>query len=296
MDLRQMEYVVTLAEERQFTRAALLCGVSQSGLSAAIRSLEEELGTVLFDRTTRSVDLTAAGRALLRHARILLAEAAAARDAVVRSPSDIAGPLRIGSEQCLGIVDPANVLDHVHRLAPTAELTFVQAGSHDLVAQVRAGELDIGLVATDEHLGPLHRLELGRQRLVLLVPPHSTLRDTREPTWNDLQDRDFVDFHPAWGIRSRVDAAFAEHRISRRVRCTVNDVHTLLDLVQRGLGMAIVPSHVSAKPQASGLVTLPMPPDAPAWIVSAVTANPPGPAAAVLTSLLGAEEMEAAHR
>ncbi|WP_159809315.1 LysR family transcriptional regulator, partial [Cellulomonas citrea] len=74
MDLRQMEYVVALADEQQFTRAAAICGVSQSGLSAAIRALEDELGTALFARTTRRVEATDAGLALLPHARAVLAE------------------------------------------------------------------------------------------------------------------------------------------------------------------------------------------------------------------------------
>ena len=85
MDLRQMEYLVALADEQQFTRAAAVCRVSQSGLSAAIRSLEDELGTTLFARTTRRVEPTDAGLALLPYARAMLAQATAGRDAVVRA-------------------------------------------------------------------------------------------------------------------------------------------------------------------------------------------------------------------
>ena len=104
MDLRQMEYLVALADEQQFTRAAAVCHVSQSGLSAAIRGLEEELGTTLFDRTTRRVVPTDAGLALLPHARTMLAQAAAARDAVVRATHELSGSLRVGAEQCLGML------------------------------------------------------------------------------------------------------------------------------------------------------------------------------------------------
>src|SRR5674536_23845 len=77
MDLRQMEYLVALADEQHFTRAAAVCGVSQSGLSAAIRGLETELGSVLFSRTTRRVEPTDAGLALLPYARELLSQASA---------------------------------------------------------------------------------------------------------------------------------------------------------------------------------------------------------------------------
>ena len=91
MDLRQMEYFVALAEESQFTRAAEITRVSQSGLSAAIKSLEEDLNAKLFVRTTRRVELTPAGRALFPHARNLLAEATAGRDAVTATIGEVTG-------------------------------------------------------------------------------------------------------------------------------------------------------------------------------------------------------------
>ena len=114
MDLRQMEYLVALADEQQFTRAAAACHVSQSGLSAAIRNLEEELGTTLFSRTTRRVEPTDAGLALLPYARTMLAQSAAARDAVVQATRELSGELRVGAEQCLGIVDVPSLLERFH--------------------------------------------------------------------------------------------------------------------------------------------------------------------------------------
>ena len=83
MELRQLEYFLSVAEEGHFTRAAALCGVSQSGLSSAIRSLEDELGVELLARTTRSVQLTESGRALLPFARQALTQISAGRDAVL---------------------------------------------------------------------------------------------------------------------------------------------------------------------------------------------------------------------
>jgi DNA-binding transcriptional LysR family regulator len=119
MDLRQMQYVVALADERQFTRAAALSGVSQSGLSAAIRTLEDELGTALFARSPRVVQPTDAGLALLPFARTMLAQATAARDAetpewivsVVTSPGSSPAPqlLELLEVDQAGTVETANV-------------------------------------------------------------------------------------------------------------------------------------------------------------------------------------------
>lgn len=290
MDLRQMEYLVALAEEQQFTRAAALCGVSQSGLSAAIRALEDELGTRLFTRTTRRVEPTEAGRALLPHARALLDEAAAGRDAVVRASHELSGTLRIGAEQCLGVVDVPPLLERFRRRYPQVDIAFDQAGSHELVAGVRTGDLDVAFVATQEHLGSVRATELGRREVVLLCPPGHPLSAAARTTWAALAGHDFIDFHSSWGVRSLNDAACTTRGVTRRVRCTVNDIHTLLDLVDRGLGVALVPQHIAAKPQASCLATVRLPQDgAPQWVVSAVTGSAPTLAPRLL-ELLDAEQ------
>lgn len=290
MDLRQMEYLVALADEQQFTRAAAVCHVSQSGLSAAIRGLEEELGTALFDRTTRRVVPTDAGLALLPHARTMLAQAAAARDAVVRATHELSGSLRVGAEQCLGMVDVNALLERVHLLYPLVELEFTQAGSHELAARVNEGTLDVAFVAGGGQVTRLRRHELGRRPIVLLVPPQHPLAGRDRVEWADLRDLDFVDFQESWAVRTINDEACGAHGVPRRVSAAVNDVHTLLDLVHRGLGIALVPQHVAAKPQASGLVTLQLPPDStPEWVVSAITGAPAAASAPLLLDLLDAE-------
>lgn len=267
-----MEYLVAVADERQFTRAAELTGVSQSGLSAAIRNLEVELGTRLFTRTTRRVEPTEAGLALLPFARSMLSSATEARDAVVKVSRELAGTLRVGSEQCLGVVDVATLLERFHRRYPRVEIAFQQAGSHELLAGVRDGELDAAFVATADHVGVLPRTVLGQEPVVFLCPQDHPLASRATVDRADLGGESFIDFHPSWAVRQMNDDAFAARGVRRRVRFTVNDVHTLLDLVDRGLGVALVPRHVAAKPQAVRLVAVPVVPDGAAdWVVSLVT-------------------------
>lgn len=275
MDLRQMEYLLAVADERHFTRAAELAGISQSGLSSAIRSLEDELGTPLFERTTRRVELTEAGSALLPYARDMLARAAVARDAVVKASRQVTGSLHVGAEQCLGFVDIAALLERFHRRHPLVETRFTQTGSHDLIAMSRSGDIDVAFVASDRHLGALPHRAIGQESLVLLVAGDHPIAKNAPPrsrvAWDDLGGEDFIDFAPSWGVRIINDDMLAAHGVNRRVRCTVNDVHTLLDLVTRGMGIAIVPRHVAAKPQAATLRALPLPDDSVVWTVSVVS-------------------------
>lgn len=288
MDLRQMEYLVALADEEQFTRAAALTGVSQSGLSASIRALEAELGVPLFTRTTRRVEPTDAGLALLPHARALLEQAGAARDAVVRATNALSGTLTVGAEQCLGVLDVPSLLERFHRRYPQVAIDFTQAGSYDLLARVRSGAMDVAFVATSDHLGSLARTPIATRPVVLLAPPEHRLAGSSRVEWADLDDEDFVDFDPSWAVRSLNDRAAAARGVHRRVRCTVNDIHTLLDLLHRGLGVALVPLPITAKPQAVGLTTVRLPVEStPQWEVSAVTGAGASPAPQLLELLDG---------
>jgi DNA-binding transcriptional LysR family regulator len=278
MDLRQMEYLLAVAEERHFTRAAELAGISQSGLSAAIRSLEDELGTPLFDRTTRRVELTDAGLALVPYARQMLDQATQARDAVVKASREVTGSLRIGAEQCLGIVDIAALLERFHRRHPHVEIRFTQAGSQELVAMTRSGDIDVAFVATTKHLGALPHRTLGHEPLVLVTPAdHPLALGTGTGTvvaWRSLENEDFVDFAESWGVRALNEEMFAAQGLHRHVHWTVNDVHTLLDVVCRRLGIAIVPRHVAAKPQAAQLRALQLPEHTGLmWTVSVVSSS-----------------------
>jgi len=300
MDLRQMEYFVALAEERQFTRAAELTMVSQSGLSSSIRSLEAELGTALFHRTTRRVDLTPAGAALLPHARAMLAQAGAGRDAVVATLGELEGVLRIGSEQCLGVIDVPTVLERFRRRHPRVEIVFEQDGSRTLVERVRGGELDAAFVAGAEGssaglgFGGLDHRPLGIEPLVLLSPADHPVAAQRRLALAEVAGEEFVDFRTDWAARGLTDEAFQRLGVARIVAFTVNDVHTLLDLVQRGLGLALVPRPIALKQAAAGLAAIPVSDALPQWSVSAVvpTLEKLGGPARKLVELLSAAEDE----
>lgn len=285
MELRQLRYFLALVEERQFTRAADICGVSQSGLSAAIRALEVDLGARLFERNTRNVEPTIAGRAVIAHARAMLAREAAVRESVAEVTSQIAGPLRVGTEQCLGI-DVAPLVERMHRRHPGVGVEFLQDGSHQLVTMLRAGKLDIAFVAAGARGDGLNSRVLGSRPCVLLVGSGHGLAGVETAAWPDLDGLAFVDLQESWALRSQNDATCADRGVARDVRFVVNDVHALLDLVQRGLGVAIVPEHVAEKPQALGLSVVRLPTDAPRWTVSVVTPNSATPASGVLLAML----------
>ncbi|WP_406106037.1 LysR family transcriptional regulator [Micromonospora globbae] len=293
MELRHLEYFVAVAEERHFTRAAERMRVAQSGLSASIRALERDLDAELFVRSTRRVELTDAGRALLAEAHRTLASAAAARDAVAAVRGLLRGSLTVGTEQCLGVIDLPPLLASFRRAHPGVEIRLRHAGSGHVVEQIRLGRLNVGFVALP---GPapdgVRLVPLAAERMVLLCHPAHPLAERDTVDVAALAGEDFVDFSADWGARRVNDQTFAQ--VERRISVEVNDVHTLLDFVHQDLGVALVPAPVTRKAHAKGLhVATLAAEDAPTWQVSIAvpTAAPPGPATVELLRMAGAGQV-----
>jgi DNA-binding transcriptional LysR family regulator len=284
MDMRQIEFFVAVAEERNFTRAAELTYVTQSGLSSSIRGLERELGVQLFDRGARAVALTAGGQRLLPRARRMLADARALHQELKLAKDALAGTLRVGAEQCLGdLVDLPDLLAAFQNRHPAVSLFFAQSGSGQLLDQLARGELDVVLAAQPVHGRPgstargIRSVELRREPFVVLCAPGHPLAEVGELDWPMLEPHAFVDFAPGWTARGIVDEELEHRRIARRSAATVNDVHILLDLVRRGIGLAMVPRSIAAKPDAAGLVRQSLPDPQPEWVVHLVSVGDEGP-------------------
>lgn len=265
MELRQLEYVVAVAETRHFTRAAERLRVSQSGLSASVKALDRELGVALFVRNTRRVDLTDAGQAFLAEAHRTLDSLAAARDAVAAVQGLLRGSVSVGTEQCLGAVDVPALLARFRATHPGVGLRLRQSGTADLLEEVRLGRLDLAfVVGYDPMPDGLTVVPLAREPMVVVCHPEHPLADAGEVTLAALGGEEFVDFRAGWGSRRIADRAFLAAGVDRHVGMEVDDVHTLLHLVEHHLGVALVPGPVARKP--AGLRTLRLcDPAAPEW-------------------------------
>ncbi|MFK0157088.1 LysR family transcriptional regulator [Streptomyces sp. NPDC090493] len=249
MELRHLQHFVAVAEDQHFTRAAERLMVSQSGLSASIRALERELRAPLFVRTTRRVTLTEAGRALLGEAERILAQVRSAHEAVAAVQGVLRGTLALGTEQCIAGVHVAGLLAAFRRRHPDVEIRLRQAGSGALAEEVAAGRLDLAFAyRTQDDTDQLRSVSLTAEPMTVLCHPSHRLATTGPAvTPEDLGGEVFVDFHPDWGPRRSTDAAFAGAGVRRTVALEVNDVHSLLDLVDENLGIAVVPRHFRHK-------------------------------------------------
>ncbi|MEV6374902.1 LysR family transcriptional regulator [Micromonospora musae] len=241
MELRNLRHFVTLAEERSFTRAAARELIVQSGLSSSIRTLEKDVGALLFVRGTRPVRLTAAGEALVAEARRTLDAAAAARQVVQDVQGVLSGRFRIGTIHSIGHTLPFDSWLAEFALAHQGvEIVVRQEAALRMVEMVSNGELDCALLPADRDLG-LAVLPLVSEPIVLACAPDHPLAGQRTVRLAQLDGERFVETPVGWAIRALLDEKFRAAKLTRRIAVEVNDWATVLDLTGAGVGVALIP-------------------------------------------------------
>jgi DNA-binding transcriptional LysR family regulator len=286
VDSRQLEYFVAVAEELSFTRAAQRLFTVQSTVSAAIRALETDLKTTLFDRSTRRVTLSASGEALLPEAKAALEALDRARAVVEEASTGLRGSIRIGTMTRLGLVDLAALLGAFYQRYPLVEVqvTTSPTGSSGLADDVRHGRLDVSLVGLSAaELTGLEARELAVVPFVVLVPSAHRLGGRGGISLHDLAGERFIDQLRGFGNRTTVDRAFDNAGIPRRVQVEVPDLSTVPEYVRAGLGVAVVPE-IDDEDQP-GVTRLRLTDADLTWTLSAITLSGKRPSRAV-TALL----------
>jgi DNA-binding transcriptional LysR family regulator len=287
MELRQLAHFVAVAEERHFTRAAARVHVVQSTLSASIHGLERELGAALLIRSSRRVDLTAAGRALLPAARSALAAADTARAAADAVRGVRRGHLAIGVARALGTIDLPTLLTSYHQRYPGITVALRHAAVDDLVRATVDGDLDLAFVNRPYDARRVHEFPLGTEFLVLAVSRDDPLARQQAVALTDLAEREFIEGRADFAIRARVEATCAEVGLHRNICCESDTLSDMVDLVGSGFGIAFLPPAILKNTdRVAGVKTKP----AILWELTAVTPaeRPPAPAAAAFLEMLPA--------
>jgi DNA-binding transcriptional LysR family regulator len=243
MDLRQLSYFLAVAEERQFTRAATRVSVAQPAVSAQIRRLERELGQALFHRDQRAVRLTAAGEALLPHARAALAAADRGRDEVASLRGLLHGRLRVG---VAGPVDHrfAEALGDFHRAHPAVEISVTQEHNEPLLEAVARGDVDAAIVGIGaQPLPPRIRTRVvATEPLVLAVRRGDPLSRRRTVGLAQLREQPMITLVRGSGLRTVLENACREAGFAPRIAAEAGELSFLVELAAEGLGVAVLPS------------------------------------------------------
>ncbi len=287
MELRQIQYFVVVAGQRNFSRAAEAVGVAQPALSQQIRRLEAELGVALLDRSNRPVTLTDAGVAFLARAERILAEAKLAKDDMREFAGVVRGRLVVGALPALARLSLGPVLARFHAAHPGIELMLREETTEQLERLLGLGQLDLAVLHavpglyTGEatHQGMVME-RLFDEELVAIVAAGHRFAERRSLAVQDLRDEGFVLRIRGSGLSHTIMSATTAAGFTPVVAAECSSVGTMRSLVSAGVGVSIVARSAADAP-GPPVVVLPLRPSVPSHTVAVAWRSDSRPSAAV---------------
>ncbi len=245
MNLRDLKYVIAVAESRHFGRAAGRCFVSQPTLSGQIKKLEEELGVTIFERTKRSVELTPIGEEIVAHARKLMEQADAIEQLARAHQDPLAGPLRVGVIPTLSPYLIPLILMPLKKRYPQLKLVLFEEITDRLLQRLRDHEIDTALIASSVDEGGLEAIPLFDEPFWLAHPRTHPLRTKGKITHQDLKQLDLLLLADGHCLAQQVmDVCKLANRAQQGDRgdLLASSLETLLQLVGAGFGCTLIPA------------------------------------------------------
>jgi LysR family hydrogen peroxide-inducible transcriptional activator len=250
MNLRDLEYLVALAETRHFGRAAERCHVSQPTLSAQLRKLEEFLGVALVERRPRRVALTPAGEAVLERARRMLQDAEDIRGLARASQDPLSGPLKVGLIPTLGPYLLPRVATKIAKALPKLSLLLHEYQTAPLVERTLDGELDLAILALPAETRGLVTRELFSEPFLVAMPEKHRLAAKKQVRTADLEGEKLLLLEEGHCLRHQALEVCA-HAGTEEQAFRATSLETLRQMVAAGLGLTLLPGLSADGPFAS---------------------------------------------
>jgi len=290
MTLRDLEYLVALAETRHFGRAAERCHVSQPTLSAQIRKLEDSLGVALVERRPRKVALTVAGEAVVERARRMLRDAEDIQALGRASQDPLAGQLRVGFIPTLGPYLLPRIAPRIARALPKLQLMLYEYQTAPLLERTVRGELDLAILALPADTKGLVTRSLFAEAFLVAMPEHHRLTAKKRVKASDLSGEKLLLLEEGHCLRDQALEVCARVGTDEQdFRAT--SLETLRQMVAAGLGLTLLPRLAAEGPFASarGLVVRPFAPPSPNRVIGAAwrRSSSRGKAIAAVCDLIG---------
>lgn len=255
MNLRDLKYVIAVAESHHFGKAAQRCFVSQPTLSGQIKKLEEELGVVIFERTNRSVEITPIGEAIVEHARQIMEQADVIQQLAQASQDPLAGPLRIGAIPTLSPYLMPLILLPLKTQHPQMRLVLSEEMTDTLLERLRNHEVDAALLATDINEQDLESIPLFDEPFWLAHPRDHAFYSKDKITRADLDDTELLLLSEGHCLaKQAMDVCHLKQRKNQEDMADLraSSLETLLQLVGAGFGSTLVPALAMRGSWASG--------------------------------------------
>lgn len=243
LDIHQMQYVVAVAEYRNFTLAAESCYISQSSLSQQISNLETELGVRLFNRSTRAIQITEAGEAFVKMAVEILRDIDLLGQTVSSYAGFLRGTINIGAITALEKIRFSELVADFYSSYPKLTLNIYQGKSRSLLEALEKRSIDVAfLTQPPEYHHPNIRFTLlGEDEYVVVVSENHPLANRETVDLAELKDDRFILHHPDQAVSSLCLQACREAGFTPNAICRIESSSIALSLVRTGLGVAFIP-------------------------------------------------------
>ena len=276
MQIRFLEYLVVLARERHFGRAAEVCNVTQPTLSAGVAALEEALGVRLVERDPRYLGLTPEGEAALPWAKAILADHLDLRAAISVQPADLAGELRLGVIPAAMPISGA-LVRNLLRAHPAITVTLRAMTSREIEVGLLAQEIHAGLTYLNhDPLPRMRQAPLSTERYVFATHVDAPLGGADVVSWEDVAREPLCLLHEGMQNRRILDEHLASRRIDITPAAVTDSYVTLISMVEAGgLSTIISDSYVPFMAGAAHVRAIRFKDPAPANVIGLVVADRP---------------------
>ncbi|MES2977380.1 MAG: LysR family transcriptional regulator [Pseudomonadota bacterium] len=258
VSLRQIRAFWLVAQEGSMTRAAAQMHLTNSALSMLVRTLEEELEVRLFERTTRRVELTEAGRQFLPAVRDMFIALDSGIETLREGKRQKSERLALVTSPLLAASLAPTVIARFKDRFPNVHVTLIDVPVDQIADCVRDARADFGICTADTSLTDLTTQVLYKDTLVLVCSPDHPLAERREIRWTELTDQSLILLTPGTGLRRLTDETLSQHTLKLKPAFEVANIQTALGLVAAGLGVSMLPSYSLARASGERVTAIPL--------------------------------------
>lgn len=262
MNIRDLEYLVALAEHKHFRRAADACHVSQPTLSGQIRKLEDELGIILLERTSRKVLFTQSGLLLVDQAKTVLREVKLLKEMASNQGKEMTGPLHVGVIPTIGPYLMPHIVPALQNAFPDLEFFLYEAQTHQLLEQLETGRLDCAIVASVRETEPFIEVPLFKERMLLAVAENHPWAKEQTIPMSMLKDHEMLMLDDGHCLRNQALGYCFTAGAKENSHFQATSLETLRNMVAANAGMTLMPElAVLSEGERGGVKYLPCQPE-----------------------------------
>lgn len=273
MEIRLLNYFISVAKHKSFSKAAENLYVSQPTISRAIQAFEQELGVTLFDRKTTHVELTDAGKIAFQQAEQIVHSFNKLATEIADVMNLNKGEISIGLPPMVGARLFPKILGEFSQQYPQITLNLIEVGSKEVEHQVYSGSLDLGVVMLPVEEPTLEIMPISKDPLMLIVSPDDTLAEQPAIDIRQLREKPFILFDEAFSLHNFILQNCQQHGFIPKVICKSSQWDLIVEMVACKLGIAFLPQKICKDLNPDSIRAIPLKDKTLSWDLAIIWRN-----------------------